>query len=363
MDKIKIKEQFLISPFLVFFLVNAVQTGVGVLGFQRIIAKPAGNDGWIAIIIASLFVHLFIWMIYHILKDSEGDIFSIHQSNFGKWIGGAFSCLFIVYLILMSLVTVRSYLEIIQVWIFPEINGWIFSLLMLLLAIYVIYGGFRTVVGICFFSVTLTSYLLLTMIFPLEFANMRSLLPIFNHSIKEIAMATKDMTLTLLGFEILFVCYPFIKNPLASRKWAHFGALFTTISCLIYGVTAYVFFNEHHLEKKIWATLSMWGIVEIPIVERFEYIGIASWLLVILPNLCITLWAASRGIKRLFNVNQKVVVLMISAIVIIIAALSKSRQEITLLMDILSVTGFYFLAIYLPFLFLFTIIKRKVRSK
>jgi len=363
MEKIKIKEQFLVSPFLVFFLVHSVQFGIGVLGFQRIIAKTAGNDSWMAIILASLFVHLFIWMIYQILKDSQGDIFSVHQSNFGKWIGGFLSCLFIVYLIFMAIVTLRGYLEVIQVWVFPEINAWVFTILFLLLAIYIIYGGFRVVVGISFFSVTLTAYLLLTMVFPLEFANMRNILPLFDHTFKDIAMATKDMTLTLIGFEVLFVCYPFIKEPLKSRKWAHLGALYTTIACLIYGVTALVFFSEYHLEKKIWATLSMWGIVEIPIVERFEYIGIASWLLVILPNLCLTMWASSRGIKRLFNVKQKTVVLVISFIILMITGLTKSRKEINLLIDILSQSGTYFLLGYLPFLFLFTTIKRKIRSK
>jgi hypothetical protein len=69
--KQKIKEIFLVSPFLVFFLVHSEQIGVGVLGYQRIIAKYAGYDSWIAVIIAAFFVHILIWMIYYVLDNGE----------------------------------------------------------------------------------------------------------------------------------------------------------------------------------------------------------------------------------------------------------------------------------------------------
>ena len=48
-----------ISPFLVFFLIHSMQSGVGILGFQRFIAKSAGYDAWMSIILSGLMIHIF----------------------------------------------------------------------------------------------------------------------------------------------------------------------------------------------------------------------------------------------------------------------------------------------------------------
>lgn len=86
----KIREPFLVSHFIVFFLIHSMQLGVGVLGFQRIVAKSAEQDAWISIVIAGLGVHVLIWMIYKILDKSGGDVTDVHREIFGKWIGGVF---------------------------------------------------------------------------------------------------------------------------------------------------------------------------------------------------------------------------------------------------------------------------------
>mgnify|MGYP003498104754 FL=1 len=135
-----IKERFLVSPFLVFFLVHSIQIGIGVLGFQRYIAKSAGYDAWIAVLAFGFIVNLLIWMIYSIMKKGKGDITVIHRDLFGKWIGGLFSLFFVVYLLFFSITVLRTFIEVIQVWMFPEIKVWSFSLVFFFLSYYVFSG-------------------------------------------------------------------------------------------------------------------------------------------------------------------------------------------------------------------------------
>src|SRR3954469_3851102 len=61
-----------ISPFLVFFLITSMQFGVGILGFQRFIAKSAGYDAWMSIILAGLMIHIILWMMLKMLKIANG---------------------------------------------------------------------------------------------------------------------------------------------------------------------------------------------------------------------------------------------------------------------------------------------------
>ncbi len=339
-----------------------MQVGVGILGFQRIIAKSAGHDSWIAVILAGAAVHVIVWMMYKIVNDSKGDIIEVHKEVFGKWVGGFLSLLFVVYLMGLAITVLRTYIEVVQVWMFPELNGWVFGFFALVLTYYIILGGFRTVTGISFFSVVLPVYILLLVFFPLEFAHGRNLLPILNHSFTDIAKATKDMTLSIMGFEMLLLFYPFIKNPKSSQKWAHLGVLATTVLYLISIITAIMFFSSGQLDKHIWATLSMFKTIVMPFVERFEYIGVASWFLIILPNICITIWGASRGIKKVFSVQQRKALLLILPVVWVTCSFFKTRTQLDMLNNYMSISGFCFIYIYIPSLFVLTLVIRKVRK-
>lgn len=47
-----------VSPYFTFLLLHSLQIGVGVLGYQRIIAQFAGYDAWISLIIAGIATHI-----------------------------------------------------------------------------------------------------------------------------------------------------------------------------------------------------------------------------------------------------------------------------------------------------------------
>lgn len=340
-----------------------MQVGVGLLGFQRIIAKSAGYDSWISVILAGVAVHIIVWMIYKILNQSKGDIVEVHKEVFGKWIGGFLSLLFVVYLMAMAITVLRTYIEVVQVWMFPEFNGWVFGFFTLVLTYYIILGGFRTVTGISFFSVVLPAYIVLLVFYPLEYAHVRNLIPIMNHSLTEILKSTKDMSLSILGFETLLIFYPFIKNPPKSQKWAHLGVLATTLLYLIAAITAIMFYSKSQIDNIIWSTLTMFKVIIMPFVERFEYVGIASWFLVVLPNICIAIWGATRGIKKVLSVQQRKAILFILPVVWVVSGLFKTRQQIDLLNNYMANFGFYYIFAYIPILFVLTLVIRKLREK
>ncbi|MBS2968590.1 GerAB/ArcD/ProY family transporter [Metabacillus sp. KIGAM252] len=358
----KIAEKYQVSHFLVFYLVHGLQFGVGVLGFQRIIAKDAGQDAWIPVIVSGVFSHLMVWMIYKILKGAEGNIHDIHHRIFGKWLGKGVNLLISLYFTLLAIEVLRTFVEIIQVWMFPDMNVLIFSTLFLALVYYIVTGGFRVVTGICFFGVVLPGYLILTFFFPLEFAEWKNLMPMFDHSFGELLSGTKSMSLTVLGFEALLVYYPFIKNAEKSQKWAHGAILFTTSVYLLIMVVTLVFFSTEQLQKNIWATLTIWKIVEIPFVERFEYIGIANWNLVILPNICLTLWCASRGIKQTLNIAQKKSLLIVLGITLIAVNLFETREQIDQFNGIMGDIGLGFY-VYIPIILFLQFFMKKVKKQ
>lgn len=347
----RISNQFLVSPFMVFYLIHSMQVGVGILGFQRIVSKNAQNDSWIGVIIGGIVVHLLIWMMYKILEKSSGDITDVHTSILGKWVGKTLSILLMLYFILLATTVLRTYIEIVQVWVFPDLSVGSFGLVFLLLVFYIINGGFRTVTGIAVLGVIIPMYLILSFAFPLKFVFFENLLPILDHSFIQILESTKGLTLTILGFEALLVYYPFIKEPKKSFKWAQLGALFSIILYLLILVISLAYFSIEQLERTIWASLTILKIGQLPFVERIEYIGIATWVLVILPNICISVWSASRIAKKVFKIRQRILLIVILGFIYLSNIYFKTREQINLLNEYTSQIGFYVMYLYIPLMF------------
>jgi spore germination protein (amino acid permease) len=358
-----IPERRKISPFLVFYLIHSIQVGVGILGFQKIIAMNAGYDAWISIILAGALTHVTMFLMYRIVQMSDGDLVSAHTLAFGKWIGKVFSLIFVFYFTALVVTIIRTYIEVIEVWMFPRMSTFVFSLLFLILVIYIVNGGIRTIAGVSFFGLILPSYLLLTFGFTFKYADFRNILPIFDHSIIDILKSMKNMSLTYLGYESILLIYPYIRDGKSSQKWAHWGLFATTVTYTFIGIISFAFFSEGQLKKTVWATLSMWKIVEMPFVERFEYIGIANWCLIILPNACIAIWCASRIVKRMTPLKQRTSLIWLSIICLGVITFFQDRQEVNMLNNVLGQIGFYINFVYIPFLFIFILIIKKVKKK
>ncbi|WP_057763532.1 GerAB/ArcD/ProY family transporter [Cytobacillus praedii] len=358
-----IPDHLKISPFLVLYMVMSMQIGIGVLGYQRLIVLTAGNDAWISVLITGGCIHIIIWMIYKIAETVNGDLVSAHVYIAGNFVGKLLSSFFIIYYFIYSLTVQRSYLEVIQVWMFPTMNIFWFTLAYMLLCIYIIYGGVRTVIGIAFFGIVLPAYLFPVFGFSLQLAEFNHLLPIWNNSLKDILIGSYKMSLTFIGFEVVLFFYPFIKEPQKSKKWAHLAILLTTFLYTSIMIITITYFSRDLLSRSVWATLTMWKIVNFPFVERFEYIGIATWSLVILPNVCMSIWISSRLLKRIFNLQQKKGVIIMAAATLIAINFLPTRAEVSLLNDITGQIGFVFNFIYIPLLLVVVMIVKKVKKR
>jgi spore germination protein (amino acid permease) len=347
-----VKENLLVSPVIVFFLIYSSEPTTAVWSFQQHILQKTGYDGWMTVLITGLSIHILIWMMYKILNNADDDIIGIHRKLFGKWIGGILSFSVILYFVVIVLVSIRLYIAVIQVWIFPHLSTWVYTGAILILAYYYVSGGFRTVAGICVLSMIYTVPLIvLTCYFPLEYAHYSNLLPFMAHSGTDIFLATKDMVPSYTGFELLLIFYPFIKNAKKSQKWAHYGNLLSTTIFLLLAIVSFVYYSEKQLSHLPWPTLTFWKIAQFPFIERFETIGIAWWLFAILPNVCLALWGASRGIKRLFSVNQRHTLFVIVFTIFVCSGWFEGRMDMKMLKSITDQSAFYFFYLYIPLLF------------
>jgi spore germination protein (amino acid permease) len=301
-------------------------------------------------------------MIYKILNYGKSDIISIQKKIFGKWLGGFLSLILVVYFLLFAIITLRVYIQVVNVWMFPRANIIIIAIIFAVLLYYVISGGFKVVAGMCFLGVVIPMYLILTLLAPLEFAHFSSLFPIMTHSIFNVLLSAKEAVLSFLGFETLLIYYPFIKKAETSEKYAHFGVLFTVFIYLCVMIVSIVFYSEGQVKSYLWPTLEFWKIIRMPFVERFEFIGISSWALVILPNMSLFLWSSSRGIRSIFGFNQRKTLMGLLVILVFCMWFFHGHTRVEQLTNYVANFGLIICFIYIPLLFVILMVHKKVRK-
>ncbi|WP_163100392.1 GerAB/ArcD/ProY family transporter [Peribacillus alkalitolerans] len=357
------KPQFMVNAFLMFFIVHSIQIGVGVQGFQRIIYLQSKQDAWVSVIIAGIVTHIIAWLMIKTLSNYDSaDIYGIQYDVFGKWIGTLLNCLYIIYCLMAFILVLRNYIEVVQAWIFPELSTWFLSATLLVLVIYGITSGIRVIVGISFFSIVLSLWMLVLLVYPLQFANFDNFLPLFESNIKQLLLGAHRMTFTILGFEILYFVYPYVKEKDKVQKYTQLALFSTTLVYLAVMLVSLAYFSGGQLERTIWGSLSLFKIIRFPFMERMEYVAIAFWMFIILPNMLLYLWAATRGMNRIFNFNEKKVVWIFSIFILIATVLMKTRIQINTVNGKFGNYSFYIVFCYPILLYIVTMIKRKFKS-
>ncbi|TYS49184.1 GerAB/ArcD/ProY family transporter [Bacillus infantis] len=359
------KENLLFDAFFMFFLIHSIQTGVGIAGLPRIVYLSAGHDGWISIIIAGLLVSAVIFLSVMMLKQYESaDLFGIHYDVFGIFLGRFVNLFYTFYLISGIYVIVMNYVEIVQAWVFPDLPTWFLAMILLLLSVYAVMGGVRIAVGFSFMSFLLTFWIVLIIIIPARDFDYTHLLPILNRGYADILKGVYKTSLSIVGFEMLLFLYPFIKNKKKAHLYTQLGGLYTTLLFVLVTVISIGFFGEKGLEKTIWPVLSMFKIVRLPNLERFEFIAVSFWMLIILPNICLYLWAASRGMKRVFpGMKQKTFIVLIAILVWSCSFLVKARYQMNLITDYIGMAGFYIGICYPALLSMLVLLKKKLTGR
>jgi spore germination protein (amino acid permease) len=355
--KVDIRHQ--VSPYLVFFIIYNSQVGVGILSFQRRIAEKAGYDAWISVLVAGCLVQAFIWVMYKLLEKADGDIIDVHIDAFGKILGKFVSFFIIIYYGLASISVMLEYIEIVHVWMFPVLPSWVISSLTLILVYYCISGGFRVVVGLSFLSFLFPQVIIMVLyFFPLKIAEFSNLLPIMNHSLVDMLDSVKSSMYTIAGTEVLLMVYPFIRNPDKSKKFAHLGVLFTTVLYTVSSIVSFTFYSESQLKTTIWPELSITKIIKFSYLERFEYLYISMYFIIVTALISLLLWCSSRGLKRIFNMKQKYALLILSLGSVLISQLGNGQAR-EILNTSVTQMNVYIFYIYIPLLLLyFTLFKR-----
>ncbi|MGZ4032190.1 MAG: GerAB/ArcD/ProY family transporter [Tumebacillaceae bacterium] len=279
-------------------LTQTVQVAVGLFSLPRVVAEQARHDGWMAIPIAGVITQAALVVIILLMRRfSNQDLYAILRTVYGKWIGRIFGGVFALYCIAVSAIVTRTYIELVQTWLFPTTTPSMFFLLLVLPCVYVATGGARVLgrFGVMTFFVTIWMTFLLAG--PLKQVQVTYYFPLFDASFLDLMKATYQVSASAVGFELVMVYYPYIQKKQKAMLSTSLGIWTTYLIYLAVTLVAIGFYSEKQLTTFISPSLHMFKIVELPLIERLEHIGIVTWSFLIVNTAGTYLWAAGRFLK------------------------------------------------------------------
>ncbi|GGA25511.1 GerAB/ArcD/ProY family transporter [Paenibacillus physcomitrellae] len=351
-----VSDKFTVSPIHMFFLIYVSLVGIGMMSFQHDIVSIAGSDAWMATLLSLLVVFVLIWMMFRILevqRPGEEHLAAINRRYFGKFLGMTLNIVFALYFVMGAFYAFRFYLEVIQVWIFPLMNLWPISLLILALAYYMVTGGFQTVAAICFWGAVFMLIFVVSqvvMVFP--YLHGRNLLPVYVHQTSELIQASRTMSQQFLGCEMLLVFYPYIQSREKSRKWAYWAVAHSGFVYLLVLFISLTYFTPNQMEELLWPTLSIISMIELPLMQRTEYMVLTLWLVKLLANIGLAIWASCQLLKKDMNIKPRVGLGWIMGIFIALMFLVTKPNQLKLMSVLYNHIGEYLVFLFIPLLFI-----------
>lgn len=357
------KYQF--KAYMLLFLVCNVQIGVGIFGFQRYIYKEAGHDAWISVLLAGIATHLIIWIMVKTLDMHQTlDLYGIQQVLFGKWVGRVVGICMMLYFLVNITTIVRTYIEAIQSWIFPDFPTWLLSLLLVVLMVYGSLGGIRVILQTSFISFFLLIATSLLFNYPLRYVEWSRILPIYDTTAQHIWVGAFKMGFTITGFEVIYMLYRHVKDKNKVMRYAQASVFFSNILYLFIMVVSIIYFSENQMLRTIWGSINLLKIIKYPFLERIEFIAIPFWMLVVVPGIMQLAWNILRGTVQLFGWNEKLTLYGLAIIVMAGSSFLHNRGEVNQLNDYIGQYSVLISYCYPLLLYVLTyIIQRRKREK
>ncbi|MED0738135.1 endospore germination permease [Aneurinibacillus thermoaerophilus] len=259
--------------------IHGTQVGTSILTLPAEVAKTAGTDGWISIIIGSILATIVSLCIVHLMANHPGDtMLKLMTRYLGKGLGKAMMVIWMLYSLFAITVILFVTISIIQIWILPNTSSYLIVTLLMINTYMIIRRGVRLIGRYAEFVFFFTLGLPILLIIPLKDSHWVYLLPILKEGWMPILSAVKTTTVAFLGFELAFLFYPYLKNKKAAAKGVVIANVLTLLVYLHITLSCFVYFSPDEITQFLWPTLTLVKPIEFPFLERMEIIFVAFYI-------------------------------------------------------------------------------------
>jgi spore germination protein (amino acid permease) len=334
--------------------INGTQVGTSILTLPAQLAKTAGTDGWISIIIGSVLTTIISLCIVHLMAKHPGDtMLELLTRYLGKWLGKAVMVIWMLYSLFAVTIILFVTLSILRIWVLPNTSNYLIGTLFMINTYIIIRGGVRIIGRYAEFVFFLTLGMPILLMFPLKDSHWIYLLPILKEGWMPILYAVKTTTVAFLGFEMAFLFYPYLSNKKAAAKGIVIANVLTLIVYLHITLVCFVYFSPDEITQFLWPTLTLVKPIQFPFLERMEIIFVSFYIFLFSTSGIPYVFFAIDTLSQLFNKKDwQLPYLLLPLFIVLLYFLKPSYEELELWKEWWGWMS-YFIAYAFPVMFLF----------
>lgn len=243
-----------------------------------LIVLRAGRDGWISVLIALLFMLPVVAnALVLTLRFPRRSLIEYSQMILGLWPGRLLGVLYLFFILVIGVTTIRELEEFMSIAFFPRTPGIVFGILTVILTTYIIWSGLEVISRVNSILLPL-GFFFLTFVFfyVLPSADFSRYLPILENGLKPLLQGSFILVADMMeGFSILAIL-PFVKQP---RKIVGAAAISVPLvaGALLTGTIAIPVLGLESSKKIIMPALELSRLIEIPGLPRLDVLIMVGW--------------------------------------------------------------------------------------
>ncbi|WP_313894083.1 GerAB/ArcD/ProY family transporter [Psychrobacillus sp.] len=288
----------------VVFLAQNLIIGTGLLSLPQKISA-VGYSQWMLPIVFGIMATITLWpMIWINSKYPQENLFSINEKVLGKWMGKIVNSLFIVYFVFILASLIDNYMLLMQTTALAEHSITLPIVFFLLVLVYIVNGGIKSIARFCIMSFFLTILLLFFLRWSIEKGELSHIFPLFNFNWTELEGAMRKGFMSILGYELIMVYFPYIISQKKAFKHTVIGVW---ISITIYFITTLVsvmYYSEWQLKHIDYSVLNLLKAGNLSFVERIDVLGVTLWIFLVLSTTAGYLWASKKSLESLLSKSK-----------------------------------------------------------
>lgn len=271
-----------VTKFDLFATIVVTVIGTGIFALPSQLSEKIGSEGWLVILLTGIIIGVIVIVQCKALEVNNYDrIDLLLENNFGKIIGKFISVFIVIAGLVIVSLELRIFTEVIKMYLLERTPSELIIIMMILTGTFLIRGELESVImfnEIAFYLMFVP--LLLAIPFIIRGADFTNILPIFSHKPIEYVETFKTQFFSFIGFGIIFMVHPFLKEKRELSKVALKSVGFITIFYALIVIISLAVFPEEYNKNLLWPTISMVSIVDIPgaFIERWEGIAMIFWI-------------------------------------------------------------------------------------
>lgn len=351
---------------LAIIILNVV-LGVGTVNLPSILARTAGPDGLISLIIASIIVliatALIVWLV---LRFPDQGIANYSSQLIGAIPGFLFNILLATQILLITAIVFRVFGDAVKTFLLPKTPLDVVIISIFIPVIMLVRNGIQPVARAAQIITYTFAFPFLLLPFFIAIFDSGELLPLFQTDFPSIAKATFRATFALAGIEVLLIIGSHIKNKKnflgISLGSVSVAALLTIFLVIITFGTLSVE-QTAKLNDPIFETVKYIP-VPLTLLQRIDIFFFTIWIAATFTTLIILVWALSHHLGETFKLkNGKGLVIPLAFPIYYIALLPENELGVTYLNNIAMVSWFIVNLVIVPIFILLSYIRKRPDSK